>query len=109
MYVQRFLCGNASDQRVFLQLGDGRVQLERVAGQFLQRWRELRGSLSEKHFGDVVGSEEGAEAQEVGGGGIGLPDTLKRELPGGGDRFGMIIEQAAASAQEVGMVRVVEI
>lgn len=66
-------------------LDDG-VQLDGIAEGF-EVGAEVGCACGDDFFRDGVGGEEGAEAQQVGGGAAGCFDLLKGEVPGGGDGF----------------------
>ena len=57
------------------------------------------GTLGEYLFGDGVGCQVGAEAQQVGGGRAFLFDALEGERPGGGDWSRMVFDERAAFLQ----------
>jgi hypothetical protein len=74
----------AVNQRVAAQLADGAVQLELVAGGLAQLLGQLAGAICEEAERDVVGGQEGAEAEQGGGRRLLAPDAVERELPGRG-------------------------
>src|SRR5579859_475945 len=104
---ERFVVRVAAQQGVGSQGFDGLVQQEGVGGDWREGRPKFGGTLGEDLFGDSVSSEEGAEAQQVGGGWLFLLDALKGEGPGGGDRLGMIIMGGSSSFEQGGAVLLV--
>src|SRR5579883_1920055 len=75
----------ASEQRVGAQGGEGVGEAQRVGSNRSQDLAQMTSAFGEDLFGDGVGGEERAEAQELSSGGIALLNALERQVPDGSD------------------------
>src|SRR2546421_5712026 len=96
-------------QRELLERFNGLVQLERIGGNRGEHRTKFSSSFNDDLFGNSIGAEKGAEAQQISGSRIGLFYLLKRERPGCGYGCRMICRKAAAALQEFLAARGVEV
>ena len=70
------------DQRVATQGGEDVIKLKIVLHDCFQWLRQFVGVIGQEPAGDVVGGEEGAQVQQIGGGRRGFGGLLERQIPG---------------------------
>src|SRR5689334_43414 len=104
-----FPLGITLDERIGSQRFEGLVEAKGIGGDRGKERAEMCGSLGEQLFRDGVRGEEGAQAQQVGRGGLGLLDALEGERPGGRNGFGMIGYLSAPLTEQVGSMLLVEL
>ncbi|WP_201383945.1 hypothetical protein [Ktedonobacter sp. SOSP1-85] len=108
VYGESLLLTVTLDQGVGQESTESFIQFKGVSCNLSKRFAEMLSAASNNLFGDVVGGQEGEEAQQVGSGRVALSDALEGERPGGGNWLRMVRNDVATLSKQFGAALLVE-
>src|SRR5436309_836617 len=100
MHRQCFVVGITAYKRIFIELSQCSVQLERIHSEILKIWMKCRCSYSDNFFWYGFWVKKCVEIQQLGCGSIGLLHLIERKRPCGCHRFRMVRNKSTSLLQK---------